>query len=220
MRKGTCLILLALTGCIGTPQPPPPRIVVVLPLVDRTTETSPDLDLLGGILAGELAKKGGFRVVRPSTVEKSLAPDESPYTDPIGLAGRLNADAIVAAAVTEYDPYDPPRLGLSIQLLRTQARPLEAVEIDRIVRSATWRRGPVKMSPARAGHAVTALERIYDAHERWVREKIRRYTKRNGNTDGPFGGERVTMAVAPRYMRFVSHEIVDELLRVADVKLP
>lgn len=206
-------IVLLLVGCAApeVSAPPPPEVrrapaVAVFASGDPAIPADPRE--FAHALASELARAGGFRVIRPGSGEGAL-----PTTDEelLRKVRALGADAVIAAALVECDPYDPPRLGVRVQLFRSEAREVSGEEVDRLVRSASWRRGPVALSRAGAPHAAAAFEAVYDAREEGVRAALREFAGRRGGRDSAFPGEGEYLAVQSRYFEFVAHEVARRL---------
>lgn len=220
------LAMLALvSGCSTQPDspplPPPLKAIVVLPFTSQLREGSPDLDAVAEAFASELARGGGYRVIRPARVKGALQPDDS-LESPEGaliVARRLEAQALVAATVTEYDPYHPPRVGLAVQFLRVSPVPLHEVDIDRMTQSAEWRRGPLPVTPGLAPHGIAAFERIFDARERRVRAAVAEYLRGDSPHDAQFSDPHEVMAAQPRYLQFVSNRLASEILPLAHAAL-
>ncbi len=183
-----------------------PRTVAVLPFAKEEGVHGADVDGFADIFASEWIKVAGTRVVRPRDMARGLE-------DALRLARGVKADAFVTVSVTGYDPYEPPRIGLSIQYFRVDARPMGDPEIDRLVQSASWRRGPLPMGRDHAGHWITSFDRVFDAHDGAVRERLAAYARAQEGRDTGFDREREFLAVQSRYMQFVSNQVILEILR-------
>ncbi len=87
------------------------------------------------------------------------------------LARLLDADGLVVVAVSEYDPYDPPRLGLIAEMYlvgpRKQASNLAGEDVERSP-------VPVTSRPTLAG-PTRQVQRIFEAASKAEQEKIRQY---------------------------------------------
>lgn len=191
-------LLLLLAGCAEIPPGEAlPRVIAVLPFADRTGGGAFDGREFANILASELVK-AGFRVIRPA----QLGGEVATVDDAIRVGRRLRADAILACAITEYDPYDPPKVAVAAQILRVEAGPQSGHDLDRMLQSGSWRRGPLAVSRDRAGHAVAAFEEVFDARERDTRRALQAYV------EGRVEAEREVLAVQSRYLQFVSSRMV------------
>ncbi len=213
--------LLAAAGCSAEtlryqeyPPNPFPNLqsVAVLPVLQRTATPGFDGEEFGDILASELLKFPGFRVVRPAAF-RGQAPPRS-VDDAVRLGRRHKVDAVLVAVVTDHDPYDPPRIAVSVQLLRSSSRAVSAEDVDRLVQSASWRQGPFEMSSDRAGHWAAAFEDVFDAHEKRIRREIGAYARAQVGADTGFLGEHEFLAVQARFFQFVSNQILNHLFEL------
>ncbi len=123
-------LLMAGAGCASQPKiepavtanSTPGRVTIaVAPALNLSGSTDFDPNRFADLMAGELTYAEGVSVVPVSRVLGVLAGQgldrvESP-AHAREIASRVGADAILVFAVTEYDPYDPPRIGISAQLL-------------------------------------------------------------------------------------------------------
>jgi hypothetical protein len=129
MRRFSLLfLLLVLSGCSAIPdvahQPqfhnPFPQVhrVAVLPFFNQSAEPTVDQDQIALAYFNELQAIRGFEVM-PVGVAKQLALSSGIQLrtgeDFQRLARQLGVDAIVVGSVTEYSPYYPPRLGLTVR---------------------------------------------------------------------------------------------------------
>jgi hypothetical protein len=221
--RAAVAVFLCLAGCSFESTkykayPPNPfkdiRVVAVLPFVNGSGQPVVDTVEFANICASELVKFDGFRAVRPRFLATALQPGEhlQSVDDALRLARRVKADAVLAAVVTDYDPYEPPRVALSVQFLGAAARSMSDAEIDRIIRSASWRRGPLEVTRDKAGHCLAAFEAVYDAHEERIRRELVWYAEAQDDSDTPFEREREFLAVQSRYMQFVSNQLIHRLL--------
>jgi len=192
-------LLLLLAGCaeVRTRPEEPLRVIAVLPFVDQTGGATFDGVEFANILASELVK-AGFRVVRPAQIGAVATTDEA-----IRAGRKLRADAILACAITEYDPYDPPRVAIAAQMLSVEAAPQSGQDLDKMLQSGSWRRGPLAY---RAGHALAAFEAIYDSRDRETRRALQEYVEGRSET------AREVLAVQSRYLQFVSSRMIQRVL--------
>lgn len=189
------------------------QVVAVLPFQNGTVDARFDGMEFGTILASELIKFEGFRALRPVDFKRAMEAGEkvSSLDDILRIARKLKADALLVVQVTDYDPFDPPKIGVSVQFLRVQAKSLSGADIDRIVQSASWRRGPFVLTREKAGHLIDAFETVYDAHEERTRRELVAYAQAQEESDSPFAPEREFMAVQARYVQFVSNQLLNRL---------
>jgi hypothetical protein len=212
VKRAAIVFLTLLAGCVDLPEEAPPLElgdVAVLPIVNRTG-VSFDGDEFANILASELVKAGGNRVIRPAQIRAAGQPGESIQTagDAVRLGRRVRARLVLACAITDYDPYDPPKVAIATQVLRVDAGPLSGQDLDRLLQSGSWRRGPLSASRDGAAHAVAAFEDVYDAQDPETRRALRLYAR---GRDSAFAGEREFLAVQSRYLQFVSAQLIQRL---------
>ena len=208
--------MILAVGCRGgaaTADPPAGEVhlVAILPFFDETGRSSYDGDEFGSILASEFVKVSGVRALRPSQLRAALDPGEKIETigDAVRLARKLGADTVLACAITDYDPYDPPRVGIHAQLLRSEPRALSTKDLDLLLQSASWRKGPLPLSRDGARHALAAFEEVYDARDAGTRRLIQAYARKVSLR------ETELVAVQPRYMQFVSSQIITRAWELA-----
>lgn len=219
MRRLPLLILALSLGCSTPPSTSTSkqtdaemRVVAILPFADETGRAGFDADAFGEILANEYVKASGVRAIRPAQLRAALESGEKIETvrDAVRLARRAGADTVLACAVTDYDPYDPPRIAVHAQLLRVESRSMSTEAIDRLIQSASWRKGPLPMTREGAGHARAAFEEVYDARDAGTRSLIAKYAARTTLRETEF------LAVQPRYLQFVSSQIIHRAWELAN----
>jgi hypothetical protein len=212
VKRAAIVFLTLLAGCVELPEDKPPfelGDVAVLPIVNRTGVPF-DGDEFANILASELVKAGGNRVIRPAQIRAAGEPGESIQTanDALRLGRRVRARLVLACAITDYDPYDPPKVAIATQVLRVDAGPLSGQDLDRLLQSGSWRRGPLSMTRDGAAHALAAFEGVYDAQDPETRRALKLYAR---GRDSAFAGEREFLAVQSRYLQFVSAQLIQRL---------
>ncbi len=118
---------LQLTGCLRPDRSDPrtkpayeaTRVVVVAPVINLSGDEGFDALQVTDILAAELASQRAIAVIPVNLALAALerrgkSRVESPE-EALALAREFGADAAVVAAVTDYDPYHPPTLGMILQ---------------------------------------------------------------------------------------------------------
>ena len=198
-----------------TSYPPNPypdlHVVAILPFINQTREPRLDVVEMANLMANEITKFEGFRVVRPMQIVSAGGGIPASAEEAIRWGRAAKADAVLVAAVTDYDPFEPPRIALSIQFLRVQGRSVSSADIDKIVQSASWRRGPLALGRDKAPNWIDAFETVYDAHEERIRRELVAYADAQVDSDTPFTPEREFLAVQSRYLQFVSNQVLNRL---------
>ncbi len=202
----TLLIALAITGCVK-PKPRDAPLVspyqtrkvwAVAPLTNESGTLTADGVRLADKLAQQLATVENLTVL---PVNRTLA-----AMDQLGIANltgpadveRLRAllavDGLLVGNITAYDPYDPPKIGLALELYTTpQSDPDHPA-----------------FTPTPA--AASALSDYLDAADPFVRDAMRRYAVERGlEGDNPvqWRSYRISMDL---YSEFVAHELTARLL--------
>jgi integrase len=213
------IVVLAFSlGCRATAPdaaraPHETRLVAILPFFDQTGRSDFDGEEFGSILASEFIKASGVSALRPSQLRAAMAPGEKIATvaDAVRVARKLGADTVLACSITDYDPYDPPRISVHTQLLGTEPRTLSTQDLDVLLQSASWHKGPLPLTRDGARHALAAFEEVYDARDSGTRRLLRAYAEKTAMRESEL------LAVQPRYLQFVSTQII---LRVRETAFP
>ena len=177
---------------------------------------SADLDVMAATDAfyTELQAIEGIEVVAVNLViaameELQMSGINSPG-DAMLLAQQLALDGVIVGSVTSYDPYFPPKLGMVVELYRhtDDSQRLADSHVDPGQMARAGRQ--VELSPAEPIRPTARVTRILDADESPVVERLKRYADGRGGQDRPYGWKLYT--TRQNYLRFVSHEIITELM--------
>ncbi len=117
------LLSVILPGCAVVPvtaSNPVPGLttVAIAPFFNLSAEPTVDGRRFALAYFSELQKTPGFQVVPVGIVERAIEDNELQMTSPddaIKLARLLEVDAVVVGAVTDYNPYYPPQIGLQVR---------------------------------------------------------------------------------------------------------
>jgi hypothetical protein len=109
----------------------------------------------------------------------------------------LGADALLIATVTAYDPYNPPKMGASLQLLPAMPR-----QRDREPDEDEAPPPPPKMLQAVG---------MFDAANGSVRDAVLQYAAGRNDPLGPLGPKEYFVSM-DRYSGFVYHQLITDLL--------
>jgi hypothetical protein len=120
----------------------------------------------------------------------------------------LNCDALVVAAVTDFDPFDPPKMGAAMQLFRKgdYRRP---ANVDPYVLARRATPLPGQMPTSRPGFAQVVG--MFDSANGSIRADLMRYAQGRTDPDGPYR-ERAYLVEMDRYCGFVYHSLLEQLL--------
>jgi hypothetical protein len=124
----------------------------------------------------------------------------------------LGCDALLVPTVTAYDPYNPPKLGASLHLVRkpgSYARPAN-VDPRELARAAS---PPADQSlPAAADAPFVQAVGVFDAANGSVREALFGYAKGRNDPMGPMGPREYLVSM-DRFCGFVYQSLTGDLLR-------
>ena len=139
------------------------------------------------------------------------------------VCAALGADAVIVPTVTLYDPYDPPKLGVSLQIFAADPASLRggqvpgAEQVRDLTRTAREAGTALAMSdPRRASGQFLQQAGLFDASHGSTRRAAQIYAKGRTDPSGP-AGDREVFLVMDRYAGFVYHallaEVMDDLSR-------
>ena len=200
-------------GCAGRREPVEPVIVpnptlgrvtiAVAPALNLSGSTDFDPNRFADLMAGELTYAEHISVIPVSRVLGVLAGQgvdrvESP-AHASEIATRLGADAILVFAVTEYDPYDPPRVGISAQLFAAAPTADHGTPATGV--------GSSGMSP----RALAETQRRFDATHADVDDEIRSFARKRG-ADGSAYGWRKYVVSQQHFIQFCCSATIKALL--------
>lgn len=118
----------------------------------------------------------------------------------------LGADGLVMGTITAYDPYRPMQLGLAVRLVTRDRGDDRALDVRAITRSPAGD-APPDGRPAMAAEASG----LFDASNHAVQQRLQSYAAGRAEPDSAYG-ERIYEVSMELYTRFVSHELIGDLL--------
>ena len=190
-----------------------PMTVAVAPAINVSGSADLEPNRAADLMASELSYVTGVDVIPVSRVLAVLA-DQGRYRvespdHALKIAGRLGADAILVFAVTEYDPYDPPVVGITAQIYGRRRRPA-AAGLDPV--AASRRAAPAARPGADAPLALLAsYEGVFDASHEWVCAEVRRFAESRTAEASPYGWRKY-LASQQHYLRFCCHAVIRSLV--------
>ena len=191
--------------------------IAVAPAVNLSGSADFDPDRFADLMASELSYAEHISVIPVSRVLAVLAAQgrevvESP-AHAHELAGLLGADAMLVFAVTEYDPYAPPSIGISAQLFGK--RPGQGGgEVDPVALS---RQATLAASSGQGsrGRLLSQTQEVFDAsHESVVRD-IQGFAERRGADANPYGWRKYVVS-QQHFIRYCCYATIRALLAGQD----
>jgi hypothetical protein len=250
MRRSLCLVLLgalALAGCSSEfftgekkARKPPLEYGIQSPYSGTTTfaiapainlSGSRDFDVLvvSDLLFEEMQQVPGLNVLPVNKTliamqRLGLRSIDSPK-DAQELARLLGADGLVVPAVTAYDPYNPPKVGMILQLYSPAGSALTAIPEETttpVVLSNPNRPtiAPDPMPPvAKADRQpLTQVEAVLNSTNQSVLRELRVFAEGRTQYDSALLDQKFLMD-SDSYMRFACHAMVRRLLEVERQRL-
>lgn len=222
------LIVGWISGCTGygTAKDPSPTLTspygerqvwAVAPLSNESGSLQADGIAVADHLARQLERADGIEVIPVSRVlaameSLNMAGVASPQ-DAMTLRQTLGVDALVVGTISAYDPYDPPKLGIAVELYtgveQSAGPPLDIRALSR----APVDRNAALPNQRRPHEPASVISGFYDAADLSTRTQLQRYAVRRG-PDEPRGEDawrrfRLSMDL---YTEFVSYQVSSRLL--------
>lgn len=197
--------------------------VAVAPALNFSGSTDFDPDRVADLMASELGHADGVTVIPVSRVLAAMtrlglqevgSPDQA-----LAVKDLLGVDAILIFAVTEYDPYDPPIVGIAAQLYgrsagRTTGDGLDPVLVSRQARPFAV--GQVNQGPKTP---IAQTQQVFNAAHDYILHRVRRFADHRGE-DGSAFGWRIYLVSQEHYLRFCVAQVVKQLLQAPTGKRP
>ncbi len=133
----------------------------------------------------------------------------------------LGVDALVVGTITAYDPYDPPKLGIAIELYFDPIRQsAHATNLRDLIRAGTDDVPPPDQQ-TRPSRPVSVVSGFYDAADPAVHQQLVKYAAmRSGqDEDDPASDWHLYQIDMDLYTEFVTYLVSKQLLRVEQERL-
>jgi len=192
-----------------------PISIAVAPAINQSGSTDFDPNRIADRMASELGYASGTTVIPVSRVLAAMqAGSETRLqtaSQALGVARAVGADAILVFSVTEYEPYDPPRLGISAQLYGAGTGPnvggLDPVALARLGRLP----GSSTMTRSGRRRVLAETQNVFDASHSDVVADIKRYAALRDADSSPYGWRRYVVS-QQAFVQYCCHATIQELL--------
>jgi len=221
-RKGAlCLLglnlMVGLPGCSvrhKPPEPPPvvPLVVAVAPVLNLSNRSDWDALKVTDMLALELQALPEFIVVPVDRVLAALAVKgqaaiETP-SDVRDLGRELKADMVIVAAITEFDPYYPPRVAMTVQCYWSGPDAHSSRGFDPVAASRQASdEGPAPALTRDGDAPFLQVQIVHDASWDATLEQLRKYAASRNGGQSPFGW-RAHAQSQELFLRFSCHSAI------------
>lgn len=223
------VMLMGQAGCMNKPRAEPlhspyasRQVWAVAPLRNESGSTQANGLVMADHLARQLENATQVDVLsvnRVLTVMDSLGLTslQSPG-DAQQVMRLLGADYLVVGVITAYDPYDPPKLGMAIELFASPSQQVrESMNLRHLTGASTDRE---VTPPARdVGRPVSLASGFFDAADPQVRQRLQRYARDRSQRDGEKSSWRLYRINMNQYSEFVSYAMSWRLLQAEKHRL-
>jgi hypothetical protein len=210
-------------GCAGsrctpsTEQIKPARarqVVVVAPVLNLSNTTEFDTLKVTDAVASELVGFPGLAAVPVNLTLAALAREgktrvESP-AEAVELAREFGAQATLVTAVTEYQPYDPPVIGLVMQWYGVPSG--AGWSGDAGVSDAQEAKGCADVNLSDYGSTIQ-LQRVFDAAKNDVLDEVKSFADERDGHSSPYGWQRYIKS-QELYVRYCCWSLIRSILAV------
>jgi len=190
--------------------------VVLGPVLNYSGEQNLDTLKVTDILYSELQQVHGFSVIPVNRTLAEMAKNgitniENPQ-QALNLANQLGADMIIIAAITEYNPYYPPIVGIAMQVYSVNDnKEFSAASVNpvQLARSAS----PLKIS-VNVGQEYlpkNQIQEIFNSRDKRIAKLAREFAKLRGTGSSPYKTD-LYLRSQEYYLRFVCYESIKKLL--------
>ncbi|MEX2213923.1 MAG: hypothetical protein WD768_07335 [Phycisphaeraceae bacterium] len=232
----TLLLALPMAGCQYNPRGAEPlvspysqaRVWAIVPLRNESGSLHADGVVLADHLQRQLENAANVDVIPVNRVLRAMEVLDMPVvasaSDAYRLMETLGVDGLIVGTVTAYDPYDPPKLGISIELFDGgRSHSLDALDVRKLSRAAVDEQSHPYAAgdkPHRKHEGVASgVSSYFNASDSNVRKMLQVYA---GNRDGaqayPDGWHRYRISM-DLYSEFVTYVMSWRLLRAEAARL-
>ncbi len=238
----TLIVALLLLGGCDSPKRgadplvgpyPARRVWAIVPLRNESGSLEVNSDVLADHFVRQLQNATNIDVL---AVNRTLEAMEGLHMDAVKsvsdamkLMATLDADGLVVGTITAYDPYDPPKIGITVELYQSPRLERERTLDTRKLMDATTEAAP---SPANRAHQpVSVVSGFFDAADADVRHQMQRYAYDRGATnkkdsqlfenplEGPDPDWRLYRISTDLYCEFVTYVMSWRLLHAESIRL-
>jgi hypothetical protein len=190
------------------------QVWAIAPAIDLSGQDAVDPLLQADLLFQQLQEVAGLTVIpvnRVTQIYSSLGIEKVQSEEQAKIVcNLLGADALVIPTITLYDPYNPPKFGASLQLMRAGPGAAPAAEVN--PRDLVRQAAPAPDQPMAQPASFKQSVGMYDAANGSVRDALFAYAAGRNDPAGPMGKNEYLMSM-DRYCGFVYFQLICELVR-------
>lgn len=175
-----------------------PRIIAVAPVINLSGASDVDTIRLTDWLAAEVLAFRGIGVVPVNLTlatlnELGIDGVASP-AEAYALADALGADAALVTALTDYDPYHPPRVGIIMQWYQRDSANRMPSGTDPVSASRQASDRSAIAQQVELAPPLVQIQRVYDADHQLTLSEVRQYADQRGGAQSVYGWRRYTQS--------------------------
>jgi len=205
---------------------PADKMWAVAPMINESGTSVVDALHMSDVLAQELQQVYRINVVPVSRVLEAMRALDigriQSVHDAQALIRTLDLDGLVVGAVTAYDPYQPPRLGMTLQLYtsgaegRAEAPSLDTGKGVRLLGASPSDRPTGILREFE--QPVASVAAVIDASDNGVLLDVQRFAEGRDDPVSALGWRRFLYSM-DAYTQYVGHRMIRDLLREERIRM-
>lgn len=203
-------------GTLTSPYPGP-KLWAVVPLRNETGTSIANGAVMADKIGQQIAQVRGMIVLPTNRVMDAMAAlklrEVRSVSDAMALIQTLDCDGLIVGSMTGWDPYEPPKIGATLQLYsrRNPSAPgtLDGLDSREMTYAATS--GGLPEGTTRYSQPVAQASGYFDAANHEVIAALQRYSVGRVPLESP-AGWRSYLINMDLYAEFVSFELTRNLL--------
>lgn len=214
VTTGGCASLEWRRGPAPSSAPTAPVTVAVAPAMNLSGSTDFEPLRVADLMASELTQVPGVRVIGVNRVLAVLSREnQSQITSPaqaVRVARELGADVILVFAITEYDPFSPPVVGVAAQLYAVSTS-VNPSGWDPVTASRSASPTPVRYDLDDGDRPRAENQHVFNAAHRRIAKDVLRFADERNAGRSPFGS-RLYLVSQEHFLRYCCYTVGRELL--------
>ncbi len=191
---------------------PAPKLWAVAPIRNESGTSIVDSMVVADKIAQQLQQVDRITVLPVNRVLEAMQATGleriGSVGDAMGLMQTLDTDGLIVGTVSAWDPYEPPRIGATLQLYSRRAPEAGMVSSRRLTYAATDDRLP---GLTEHSQPVAQASGYFDAANGSVLTRLKAYATGRTAIDSPAGWRKYLLSM-DLYTEYVSHELTRQLL--------
>lgn len=193
----------------------------VVPLANETGVSFADSDMISDALVAKIDEVRGLACLPLNrTIAAMRAANLRAVTSPAqarALAGLLGVDGIVVGSITDYDPYNPPKVGLKLALFSREAD-AGAMAVDPLRLQTAYSDYSKTPRTQYLDRPVSTVSEYLDGANHEVLMELQRYATGRHDTNSALGWKRMLTSM-DLYTQFAANMAVARLIEQERLRL-